>query len=224
VAVTLVGSASAIAKSATAKVTPVIQQPTTAGDLLVCCAAAGTNTGFTISGPTGWVNAAAVGQSGNRVEIWYKPSCGAGETAPTVNCSLAVAMRAEITEWAGVLPGSPLDTTGTATGLAVASLTVTTAANVGGGGGGLGIAMWSNLATQLATFWTPGANWSNATNNYGDGTINFFQSVDYLLNPPITATLSELGTSGASGQVSMSAVIATFLAAPAALAYGYAAN
>ena len=222
-AVGLVGSAGGLATAAGASVTPAFGQATTAGSLLICCAISGTNTSFTITGPSGWVNANAVGQLGNRAEIWYKPNCAAGETAPTVNCTLASVMAAQVSSWAGVAPVSPLDTSGTATAAAVSSLTVTTAGNVSGGGGGLGVTVFGDLASVGTGVWTPGVGWVNLANDFGSAIALHFAS-DYLLNPPTQATLSENGGDTTPAQISWCAVIATFLPADVPIIYGRGAN
>src|SRR5258707_147264 len=82
----LVGSAGAFASSAAASISPAFGQATTAGHLLVGVVTGNVNTGFTVSGATGWVQAGIVKPTATlEIAVWYKPNCGAGETAPTFN-------------------------------------------------------------------------------------------------------------------------------------------
>ncbi len=217
-------SAGALASAAGASVATAYGQPTTVGSLAVCCALSTTNTAFSITGPTGWVNITGVGSVGQgRVEIWYKSPCAAGETAPTVNCSLATLLDAEVTEWQPPWPGGPLDTSGTATNLG-ASLTVTTSGLVGGGGGGLAISIFGALASTPASGgWTPGAGWTNLANDYPSFVIGHFAS-DYLLNPPTQVGLSETGTATGFTPIGMAACLATFLQADVPITYARGAN
>jgi len=223
VAISLV-SAGALTSSTAASVTPPFGQSTTAGSLLVCCAFSTTNTAFSITGPSGWVNANAVGGSGfgvtGRIEIWYKPNCAAGETAPTVNCTLATLMDAEVTEWAGAVPVSPFDVGGNT----IVSFTVTTSGPVDGGGGGLGVTVFGALtATPTSGGWTPGAGWTNLANDFSSLVVGHFAS-DYLLNPPTQTLLSEAGTVTGFTPTLGAALIATFLPADVPITYARGAN
>jgi hypothetical protein len=223
VALTLVGSAGGIGSSTAASITPAFAQPTTLGNLLICCAISTTNTAFSITGPSGWINVNASGQAGGRAEIWYKPKCAAGETAPTVNCTLATLMDAELSEWA-VAVASPLDTSGIATSGVASSLTVTTAGSVAGGGGSLGISVFAALSVAPTTgAWSPGGGWTNLANDFPSFVVGHF-AADYLLNPPIAATLSETGSVTSFVPAGMVAVIATFLPEAVPITYARGAN
>jgi hypothetical protein len=223
VAITLVGVAGGIGSSTGASVTPAFGQATTLGNLLICCAISTTNSAFSITGPSGWVNINAAGQAGGRAEIWYKPNCGAGETAPTVNCTLATLMDAALSEWT-VAASAPLDTSGTGTSGVATSLTVTTGASVGGGGGGIGISAFAALSVAATTgTWGPGAGWVNLVNDFPSLVVGHFAS-DYLLVPPIGATLSETGSVSGFTPAGMVGVVATFLPGDVPIIYARGAN
>lgn len=216
-----VGAMGAVATGVTASVTPAFAQATILGNLLVCAAISGTNTAFSISGPGGWINAGAVGQVGNRAEIWYKPNCSAGETAPTVNCALAVLMAAALSEWIGAAP-TALGPVGTATSGAGGSLTVTTT-TIPRNNGSVGIAVFGNTNVTGSGTWTAGAGWSVMGNDLSSNLAEHF-AADSMVNPPVGSTLSELGTVGGVSPLTWSAVIAMFLPAPVASSYGFGTN
>ena len=213
-------SAGGLATSTTASVAPAFGQSTTLGNLLVCCAVSGTNTAFSITGPSGWVNITAAGQSLLRSEIWYKPNCAAGETAPTVNCAAATFMAAEVAEWVGGA-SAPLDASGNVT--ASSQVAVTTGGSVSGGGGGLAISVYGIGSVSGSGTWTPGVGWTVLANDLASVTFGHFAS-DYLLNPPTQATLSESATVGVLTVLKWSACIATFLPADVPITYGRGAN
>ena len=115
-----IGTASSVA---TGSVTPAFGAATTAGNLLTCCVSV-RGTGF-IGLPTttqaGWtqINTAAfTGTPQLSLAIWYKPNCGASETAPTFTCTGTISsMYAQLVEWRDAM-ASPLDSSGSiATGL-----------------------------------------------------------------------------------------------------------
>ncbi len=106
----LVGSAGTVV-SGSGTLSPLFAQATTAGNLLVAfCANGGSN--FTTSA-TGWVNSG----SHSTADMWYRPNCGAGETAPTFTHSVVVGSIC-LMEFSGVATASPLDRHGQGPGLA----------------------------------------------------------------------------------------------------------
>lgn len=105
-AIALVGSAGTIASGTATTLTPAFAQATTAGDFLVCRAATQGTTTFSISG-TGWLAASA---GNNQTKIFFKPNCGASESAPSLTgLSSGVITWADLTEWSAVATTSPLD-------------------------------------------------------------------------------------------------------------------
>lgn len=87
---------------------PTFGQATTAGNLLVAWVSSQSGSA-SVSG-TGWVNAAG---SGGRASVWYRPNCGAGESAPSV--AGITSTSAQLAEFSGGHLTSPLDQTGTST-------------------------------------------------------------------------------------------------------------
>lgn len=85
---------------------PSFAQATSAGNLLVGWVIASLANATTSA--TGWLK--AVGQSTDTIAIWYKPNCGAGETAPTFSGNGT--MWAVLAEFSGGDTSSPTDKIG----------------------------------------------------------------------------------------------------------------
>lgn len=101
-------AAGTVATGATSA-SPTFGASTTAGNLLVCIAAAQAISGaMTITG-SGWLAVHADGTVPDSM-VFYKPNCGAGETAPVVNGgSGAGFVAAVLMEFSGAAAASPLD-------------------------------------------------------------------------------------------------------------------
>lgn len=89
-------------------VTPPFAQATTAGNLLI--AVVGTTAFNPATTSPGWVQASLAGPNQN-VSVWYKPNCGASETAPTFTGPSAI-LLALVVEFSGAKLVAPLDQTG----------------------------------------------------------------------------------------------------------------
>lgn len=128
-AIALVGSVGAISHVASnAAATPAFGQATTAGNLLV--AFVSYNGTVTISATAGWN--LAVGSSAATApqsQIWYKPNCGASETAPTFSTSTAATWDVFLAEFSGA-SASPLDKVGSTLGTSSPTVATTSAADL----------------------------------------------------------------------------------------------
>lgn len=97
-------------------VTPTYGAATVANKLLVCCIIAPDGTGAITTGAAGWVQALLVnsGGPGPCVAIWYKLVSGVAEAAPTFTAGVGVLpLKAQLTQWNGILAAGALDQTGT---------------------------------------------------------------------------------------------------------------
>ena len=114
-AIALVGSSGSIdyVSGGTTTVQPSFGQSTTAGNLLVLWFCTHTSGNFSSLTGAGWTQAVQVG---GYFYIYYKPNCGAGETAPTINITEWDGTWAMLAEFSGVATSSPLDSTGTGSG------------------------------------------------------------------------------------------------------------
>jgi hypothetical protein len=84
-----------------------------------------------VTGPTGWVNAATANQSsGGWVQIWYYPNNPGGIYTATFTVTPGWTVgEVQLTEWSGVKTTSPLDKSGTfTTGANAFNATVSTSA------------------------------------------------------------------------------------------------
>lgn len=146
--IALVGSAGTYTQS-NLSATPPFGQATTAGNLLVGICAGQATALFTVTGPTGWVEAVDLNSAANnmRASLWYKLNCGAGETAPTFNGSGNV--RCNVAEFSGADTVSPLDQIGSVTG--TSSPQTATASGIDGGTGRLVVVCWGWRTTSAST-------------------------------------------------------------------------
>lgn len=107
-----VGALGAFTTGTASSVSPTFGQATTGGNLLIAWVSAG-NTG-TGTAAGGWVAAQLVSGGTGQCAIWYKPNCGAGETAPTFTATAGGAspMYAQLAEFSGAVTVSPVDKIG----------------------------------------------------------------------------------------------------------------
>jgi hypothetical protein len=101
-----------------------------AGTLLVAVIHTTSGT-VSVTGPTGWVNAATANQSsGGWVQIWYYPNNPGGIYTATFTVTPGWTVgEVQLTEWSGVKTTSPLDKSGTfTTGANAFNATVSTSA------------------------------------------------------------------------------------------------
>lgn len=103
--------AGTISENSAATVSPAFGQATASTNFLLGCVGwSGANTSATTA--SGWSKAVEVVTSATvGAAIWFKPNCGAGETAPTFTSSSATRMAAVLSEWSGVATSSPVDQT-----------------------------------------------------------------------------------------------------------------
>ena len=120
-----VGAPGPITVGTTTAVNPTFQQPTTAGDLLVCVVGSQAAEPATVS--AGWVKATDLAAGGTWAAIWYKPNCGAAEAPPQFTAAGGGPdfMAAQLAEFSGVLAAAPLDQV-SGVGSAAAAVTLTT--------------------------------------------------------------------------------------------------
>src|SRR5881396_1735974 len=104
-AIALVGSVGT-AVTGTTSVSPTFGQSTTAGNLLIAWVI--NDNGVTPATPSGWTLMAGNG-AGDRARVYFKPNCGAGETAPTFSEAGATFMAAALAEFSGADTASPED-------------------------------------------------------------------------------------------------------------------
>ncbi len=157
-AIALVGSVGAFLKAAANSIQPAFGQSTTAGNLLVAWVAQNAdsvNAISTISG--GWTQAVQKQASLSAVAVFYKPNCGAAETAPTFNAASANPMFGQLAEFSGPLKSGPVDQTATATATASPMVLTASAAD-----------QLSGELQLTASFWTTSNQpFSNITDIYG---------------------------------------------------------
>lgn len=184
-AIALVGSAGAISTVTTTTVTPVFAQATTAGNLLVCIAGYVTSTSGVLStSSSGWQTAITNSSGTSGTGIFYKPNCGASETAPTISSpgGTVTALYAELSEWSGVALSSPVEQTSVDSGgfsqVSFGSNDSTPGMLVIGDE--LGINSKSATDTVVVT-WTPSGGTTNSLNNTGGTkTTQCFSGSSYI--------------------------------------------
>lgn len=170
-----VGSLGSVA-FANLNATPAFGQATTAHNLLVAWVGGNSTTAFTVTGPSGWVQAVDRNSAANntRASVWYKPDCGALETAPTFNGSVSV--RASVGEFSGADLVTQPDQTGSNTG--TTSPQTATAAAPDGGTGRLvvscaGVRLTAGATTVISDSLTGavdfGSNDTSAVNHHTHG-------------------------------------------------------
>ena len=154
--------------STSATISPTLSSASTAGTLLVAqLGNRNTSASAPYSGPTGWVNATGVFQSGTgRVEIWYYPNNPGGITSATFTASTgANTMVAQLTEWKAANFTAPVDATGTLTKASATTATVSTSAATTVTGDFV-VTAFTTSSTPITTF-TAGSGWTHVLN---DGT------------------------------------------------------
>ena len=96
---------------------PSFGQPTTAGDLLLAWMLSNSGSGTfdtTCSDPS-WQLAGFTGKPGSWVSLWYKPHCGAGETAPVFSSPSGLSLS-ELVEFRNAGPADQAGGSDTGTG------------------------------------------------------------------------------------------------------------
>ena len=131
---------------------PAFGQATTAGNFLLCLVASGGNTALTLSLNQGWTQGPHNTATGAHAEIWFKPNCAAGETAPTVTASASTRIDAVLLEFSGIATTTPLDQSGSLNST-TSPQTVSCSAVDGGAGRLIAVAgAWASSAASTATF------------------------------------------------------------------------
>ena len=192
------------ATSATGNVTPTLPVASTAGTLLVAVVAnEGGSSSFPFSGPTGWVNATGLWQSGNgRSEIWYYPNNPGGiSSAAFTSSATSIGATGQLSEWSGAAASGVLDQVGTVSvTTAATSATVSTSAATAVGGD-LGVTTFSTSSAE--TSYTAGSGW---THLFTDPTHS--DLADYAQALPVAvATETETAASTSADWVGL---VATF--------------
>lgn len=102
------------AGSPVASLAPAFGQATTAGNLLVAFmfSNGGNATDPFTSSSGGWIKLKTVGAAFHWTSFWYKPGCGASETAPTFTDAGGGPDESMLAEFSGVVPSSPVDSEG----------------------------------------------------------------------------------------------------------------
>jgi len=194
-----------VVKTTTASVTLTLPAASTAGTLLVATVASNRNSAFSSPG-TGWSQAAQIGQLNAAAGIWYYAGNPGGISSVTFTDTSGTSTAGQLSEWRGVLAGSPVDKTGTKTATLLAT-SVTPSAGSVTTAGELAVTSTAQymLLPSTATY-TPGTGWTNLGNS-GATSSSYQYTADYRTGVP-TGSLSEKITSSEAG--SLSAVIATF--------------
>lgn len=196
---------------------PAFGQATTGTDLLTCWLFSNNpGAAFTDSlTGTGWALAASGGQAFVWASLWYRPNCGAGETAPTVTTggSLYYAMLAE---FSGAATVNPLDSSGGNGGTGASTETATNTASdaaaadlilscSGWNGGNTGGVVTATMADSSGASVTP--TLATATNGTG-----FYVGLAWGLAGP-TGASKDTATGSITVFSNGAGAIASFLAA-----------
>jgi hypothetical protein len=168
----------------TSTVTPTLPVASTAGNLLVVTIRSDTNpSDKPFTAPAGWVSALPGGafQDGAaHTEIWYYPNNPGGISSADFGVSPnSIDAVAQMTEWSGVATVSPLDKTGIAQVSSNTKTPTVSTSAANAAANELVITSIGASSQQNPQTFTPGAGWSNLTNDSSD----FFLS-DYRLNLP----------------------------------------
>jgi hypothetical protein len=148
--IALVGAVGAFTTGGASTVSPPFGQATVAAHLLVAWVTATNSPASITTGAAGWVKAVGQISSSTESTIWYKPNCGAGETAPTFTCTGGSSvMYAQLAEFSGALTASPLDKTGSTNSPPGVFMTITTSAADSVGG---------DLMVSSVRWWMPTAS------------------------------------------------------------------
>lgn len=152
---------------------PAFGQSTTAGNLLILVASSSGANSLSNSDGT-WTLGKTQDGTSTHATIWYKPNCGAGETAPSVTGGSAT-VRATLLEFSGVVTSSPVDRA-----VASASLSSITAAGVDASSGELMVTVdmyhYATSGTVTTTDTYNNATAVNIGNNDSGNTGNHSRS------------------------------------------------
>src|SRR5581483_5783455 len=153
-----------VVKTTTASVTLTLPAASTAGTLLVATVASNRNSAFSSPG-TGWSQAAQIGQLNAAAGIWYYADNPGGISSVTFTDTSGTSTAGQLSEWRGVLAGSPVDKTGTKTATLLAT-SVTPSAGSVTTAGELAVTSTAQymLLPSTATY-TPGTGWTNLGNS-----------------------------------------------------------
>ena len=201
-----------------ATLSPAFGQATTAGHLLIAWVSSNNDSVtdlFTVSG-TGWVKITTNGGQYDWATIYYKPNCGASETAPVFSAAgTNYAEGSVLAEFSGAAATTPLDSFGDSGGSVSGTTTAAYTASDAGAGdlivyaacwlGGSGTNTMSSMVDSSGTAVTPTSPGTGINGNYS-----------YLFAYGIAgSTGSNKDTASAlnSGLGSGQSVIASFLAA-----------
>ncbi|HTV11345.1 MAG TPA: hypothetical protein VME20_05720 [Acidimicrobiales bacterium] len=188
-------------------VTATLPSGTTSTDLLVAVVEDENSNCTTddITAPSAyWVKAVSSCQgSVGPLQLWYYPDVSSGLTSFTfTNPPNGGNFLAQVSEWSGVAPNSPLDKTGAnSNSNSSTTFSVSTSGDLAAASE---LAVTAFGTTTGVSSFTPGSGWANLGSGGG------FDS-DYRLSPPSGSALSEPVTAGASTW--WDGAIATFLPA-----------
>lgn len=194
----------------TTSVTPAFGQATTAGNLLLAHIANDGNTSAIATTATGWTQAGQAHATGvsQRAALFYKPNCGASETAPTFTGAGANHVHAVLSEWSGANTSAPLDQTGTATGTAT-PLTVTASGTDGGTGRLVTAAYGWNTTTSVAASETDSTGFAQLVADAASGSQHLGSPYSVTVTTGSAADTNTETESGGTVAVT-AAVIASF--------------
>lgn len=144
---------SAAVATGSGSVTATLPAGSTAGNLLVACL--GSNVpGTQFTGPSGWVQAAQVGNTLSRSEIWYYPSCPAGVTSAVFTCGTGQ-VRAAMGEFHSSVSGDTFAVDVSGTAAPGAGTTCTASTSGAAAAGDLNVAaFFEHLPASTAVTWT----------------------------------------------------------------------
>jgi hypothetical protein len=139
-------------------ITPTLGSPSTAGDLL--SAIVTTNANTTVTGPSGWAEASRVYTAGvGTTEIWYEANNPGAVSNARFALSSSANATAQLSEWSGVAPSSPLDGTGTAT--KTTNSTTLAVSATAAAGNELALTSFASGTGTGGNSFTPGAGFTN---------------------------------------------------------------
>ena len=232
-AIALVGAMGAYQTVSVATITPAFGQATTAGNLLVAWLSGNGTATITVSG-SGWTSGIQAHGTFDTAAIFYKPNCGAGETAPTFTLTAATKFNGRVAEFSGANTVSPLEKTGTTVVNASPTspqVVNASAADAASGNLVLATAHIRDTATDTTTLTDTLNNGATATNHQDDGatTTNRHESSASYGITTSNASADQDSLTFSSAATSVVQVIASFQVPAAAggvprIAYGYGSN
>ena len=208
-----------------ATLSPSFGQSTTAGNLLVAwmTSNSGNATDPFGSSSSGWVKAVTGGSAFEWCSIWYKPDCGASETAPVFTDSGSSSGDSMLGEFSGAALTSVLDSSGATSGSSSTQTATNAAADTAAGDLIIFSAMWnggnaSGTITNTMHDGTGSTVTPNATSNSGAAVTFYYDFVWGIAGTAGATKDTATGTNSLfnNGGCAIVSFLAAAAAAPAA--------